>query len=566
MKKSTLDKTIILSSHPISINLREKIEISFKEVTDYIALNTLKGQGSKFAIKKLLATKASRVVIFFETEDDMVFKNLLCICSFLISSNDRYFYLPDCTIRNVSVLSFLRAFIETFLATILSFRNGLLACWELGRLSKIDQTKRKIKINSEIIYLNTNLMHGVKAGGSLGHISGVINGFFSQNFKLTYVSTKKLFSINKLIPYLKLNLPNTITFPHEFFLFSFGQSVSKQLSSYLGKGTSKLIYQRMSRCNYSGASLKHKLKIPFILEYNGSEVWAAKNWGHSLIFEKLAEKAEILSLKSADFVVTVSEILAKEVETKGICRSKIIVYPNCVDSKIFDPKKFDKHNVDNFRSKLGIGSDSIVFGFIGTFGTWHGIDFLSNTIKELITSHLDLVNDNKLKFLIVGDGHHRHSVESLIQDDTYSKYIIWPGLVEQSTAPQYLAAMDVLLSPHIPNPDGSKFFGSPTKLFEYMSMNKPIIAAQLEQISDILSPSLHALNLPEKDPNTQNQEMAILITPGNNNQLINAIIFLIKNKSWRNVLALNARKKVLSNYQWKNHVKHIIEHINKNDR
>ena len=565
MKKLTLDKTIILSSHPISKDFKEKLEIFFNDITDYIVLNNLKAQGSKFAIKKLLEKRASKVVIIFETDGDTVFKNILCICSFLISSDTRYFYFPDCTIKSVTVLSFFWSFIQTFFASVLSIRNGLVAKWEIDRLSKIEQTKRKIKINSEIIYLNTNLMHGVKAGGSLGHITGVINSFFSQNFKVTYVSSKNISLINKSIPYLNLYLPNTITFPNEFFLFGFGQLVVKQLSAYLGKGKSKIIYQRMSRCNYSGASLKNKLKIPLILEYNGSEVWGARNWGHPLIFEKLAEKSETLSLKSADFVVTVSEVLAKELENKGICRSKIVVYPNCVDSKIFDPKKFHKQDIDNFRLKLGICSDSTVFGFIGTFGAWHGIDFLSNTIKELLTSQRDLVDDNKIKFLIVGDGHHRQFIENLTKDDVYSKYIIWTGLVEQNEAPKYLAAMDILLSPHTPNPDGSKFFGSPTKLFEYMSMNKPIIAAQLEQISDILFPSLHALNLPKKNPTIQNQEMAILITPGDNYQMIRAIIFLIKNKSWRNLLALNAYKKVLSKYQWKNHVKHIIEHIKKNN-
>ena len=336
-----------------------------------------------------------------------------------------------------------------------------------------------------------------------------------------------------------------------------------QLANFFGNSGSKIIYQRMSRSNYTGAKLKNKLNIPLILEYNGSEVWSSNNWGHAIFFTKLAAKAELLSLKSADIIVTVSDILADEIVEKGIKRSKIIVYPNCVDSMIFDPDHYDKNTILDLRSKLNISSSAIVFGFIGTFGAWHGIEFLCNTIRELVDRNKSWLDSFEIKFLIVGDGHHREFVEDLTKDTTYSEYIIWPGLVEQTDAPQYLAVMDVLLSPHVPNLDGTKFFGSPTKLFEYMSMNKPIIAADLEQISEVLSPSLKATELPKVDPCSENKETAVLISPANKDQMINAMLFLAEKKEWRKLLAFNARQKALSKYQWDNHVKEIISGIDK---
>src|SRR5258706_1846459 len=55
-------------------------------------------------------------------------------------------------------------------------------------------------------------------------------------------------------------------------------------------------------------------------------------------------------------------------------------------------------------------------------------------------------------------------------------------------------------SPNLPNPDGTRFFGSPTKLFEYMAMGKGIVASDLEQIGEVLETERTALLVPPADP------------------------------------------------------------------
>ena len=45
-------------------------------------------------------------------------------------------------------------------------------------------------------------------------------------------------------------------------------------------------------------------------------------------------------------------------------------------------------------------------------------------------------------------------------------------------------------SPHSSHMRDSKFFGSPTKVFEYMALGGGIVASDLEQIGQVLSPAL----------------------------------------------------------------------------
>ena len=80
--------------------------------------------------------------------------------------------------------------------------------------------------------------------------------------------------------------------------------------------------------------------------------------------------------------------------------------------------------------------------------------------------------------------------------------------------PAYLDACDVLVSPHVDLGGGVDFFGSPTKLFEYMASGKPIVASRLGQIGDVLVDG----------------ESAILVTPGDQHELVEALEVLLDDR------------------------------------
>ena len=64
------------------------------------------------------------------------------------------------------------------------------------------------------------------------------------------------------------------------------------------------------------------------------------------------------------------------------------------------------------------------------------------------------------------------------------------GRVPQAEGARLLGACDLYVSPHNSHMVDSKFFGSPTKLFEYMAMGEGIVGSDLEQLGEVLSPAL----------------------------------------------------------------------------
>ncbi|MBD2015738.1 glycosyltransferase [Microcoleus sp. FACHB-53] len=413
-----------------------------------------------------------------------------------------------------------------------------------------------------LLYLNANLWFGVKAGGSVGHIAGVVNALMEQNYTVDFASVGEGVMLNPGVNLQLLQPPKAFSMPAELNYYRFQRMVVEQLRRFASQKHYSFIYQRLSIANYAGVVLSREMKLPLVLEYNGSEAWVAKNWGRPLKYHDLAVLVEEVCLKHAHLIVTVSDVLRDELIQRGVERDRIVFYPNCIDPNVFDPGRFSQEDCDRLRQDYGIAKDAIVATFIGTFGQWHGVEVLAAAIRQMIDNNSEWLRERKLHFLLIGDGLKMPKVREILTGETYAPFVTLTGLVKQEEAPAYLAASDILLSPHLPNGDGSRFFGSPTKLFEYMVMGKAILASELEQIGQVLQNSLRVGHLPFNAPNGDETELAVLAPPGDRQALIDGILFLVENAEWRVSLGQNARAEALSHYTWSHHVKTIIEGLN----
>lgn len=249
----------------------------------------------------------------------------------------------------------------------------------------------------------------------------------------------------------------------------------------------------------------------------------------------------------------VSKVLKEELLKRGINEEKILVNPNGVNTEVYHPAKLETSR-KAIRKNLTI-ENSFAFGFIGTFSIWHGIEILAHIIPKIIEQN------KNVHFILIGDGPLLPFLKSeLKKKKTTKQYVTFTGILPSEQAKNYLAACDAFLSPTQPNKDGSRFFGSPTKIFEYLSLAKPIIASDLEQVSELIQPAFKINNKINSHP--IKDCIGIAINPTDKNSFVEASCFISRlDKAILQKMGSNARQKAINCYRWQQHIEKIISFV-----
>lgn len=441
-------------------------------------------------------------------------------------------------IKRISLLELFRLF-GVFLYERCTYRKKLRQVEaELDRIQGKKTETPVLDPNGQPMYIYCSAGYGYIAGGSIGHIAGVLNNleritghkpiFLTTDIVPTVAPEIVPQLIHEPIPYGNISDISKILYNKTFFEFLECETTGKKLS---------FVYQRSVLNSYAGLQFALQHRLPFVLEYNSSEVWVALNWGRRKLFRvDLSEKIENITLSKATLITCVSQPLKNQLIEKGVDADKIIVTPNGVNTELYHP------DIDGskIRQKLNIDKNQIVVGFIGTFGQWHGVDVLA---KAFVACLQDSQWKGQLHLLMIGSGRKFSQVETILSNSLAKDKYSLPGVIPQAEGPSWLAACDILCAPTVPNSDGSPFFGSPTKLFEYMAMGKAIVASRIAQPAELLDDEINAL----------------MIEPGSVEELKQAILRLASDAPLRAKLGAAACQKACEQFTWEKRVQGIYD-------
>jgi glycosyltransferase involved in cell wall biosynthesis len=183
------------------------------------------------------------------------------------------------------------------------------------------------------------------------------------------------------------------------------------------------------------------------------------------------------------------------------------------------------------RRRLEVNGTPIV-AFVGTLRPWHDPTILVRALGLLYA------RGDSPRLLIVGDGPERVAVEDLAREQRLSSMLTFTGAVAHDEVPAYLAAADVAVATY--HPDTGRYF-SPLKLFEYLAVGLPVVAADIGEIPHCV----------------RGGETGLLYPPGDAEALADALATLIADRERALALGRNGREHVLRHHTWSSNARAV---------
>ena len=480
-------------------------------------------------IRLLRGFRGRAIVFYFQSLADLRYRQMLECIHFLHRCHETVLCDSGGRWEPMRSLPILRSAPGVLFGILLDVKT-LVVWWFYLRLRFIHAkpaSGRPGTSEPEVAYLIPSPATMGSSGGAISHIRGVLYGLKAGG------RTCRVFTATPLAQDAFENeLVAARSRPYFFWeaaTLSYNFAFVRGVQEHLAVGAPQYFYQRHCRFSIAGALLSRRLKVPLILEYNGPEAWIADHWDPTP-FRSLITLCEDVTLRCAARIIVVSGALEAELLERGIPADRIRVNPNAVDPDYFYPGC----GQDSGRRQLEAAPDEVLVGFVGSFSLWHGIGVLQQAIVRLLSTPPPC----RLRFVLMGDGLLQGEMRSALAAYEEAGEVIFTGPLPRDKVAEYLDASDILVSPHIPTPDGSRFFGSPTKLFEYMAMGKSIVASRLEQLGEVL----------------EHDRTGWLITPGNVEELAEAILRLALDPMKREALGVAARRAAVERHSWAQNV------------
>jgi glycosyltransferase involved in cell wall biosynthesis len=289
-----------------------------------------------------------------------------------------------------------------------------------------------------------------------------------------------------------------------------------------------MVYERFAALQSLGMVFRKK-GIPWVLETQAPLFFEAKADRKSLVLTALAKRMEISAYQNCSYLICVTQSLKDIiVEHAGIDPDKIIVVPNGVDLRKFEPDKYSTKRL----------FPGFTIGFVGGLFKWQGMDYLLRAMDELVKAGRDV------NLVVVGDGTMRESAEVLARQLGLESRVVFVGQVAGSVVPEYIKGFDVCFSGQIPHAFGA-MYGSPMKLYEYMAMGRPVVASAFEDARNLI---VHGKN-------------GFLFQAQDHSSLVSTLELAYESRAELDAYGQLSREIVVEHHSWEARIKYMLSVI-----
>jgi glycosyltransferase involved in cell wall biosynthesis len=226
-----------------------------------------------------------------------------------------------------------------------------------------------------------------------------------------------------------------------------------------------------------------------------------------------------LDIKVSDRVIAVSEKTREYyLNQHQIPKEKVSIIYNGVDIEKFSPKI----SGEQIKKKYSIGNSKLILA-VSSGTVLKGIVFVFLALKEIVKEI------PSVKLMVIGiEDKYQEQMSSTINRLQIQKNVILVGRVPNSEMPQYYASSDVVVLPSLHE-------NFPVVALEAISSGKPVIASRVGGIPELIS----------------NNENGILVSPGDIEQMVEALFRLLENSSLGNRMGYVGRKMAEEEFDWK---------------
>jgi len=244
---------------------------------------------------------------------------------------------------------------------------------------------------------------------------------------------------------------------------------------------------------------------------------------------KISKFVETNLFKKMDALFTICEGLKDEIISRGLSEDKITVIPNCVDTDFFSPCDYDEEIANSYGLK-----GKMVFGFIGSFYNYEGIDLLIDAYQKM------LQRKDNMKLILVGDGPEKDALFDKAVEIGLHNHVIFTGKVPHKEVKRYYSVIDVLVYPR--KRMRLTELVTPLKPLEAMAMGKVVVGSDVGGIKELITP--------DKD--------GLMFRAGDADELLRLLSELTFNREKLSTISKNAIETVQRSHRWDLAVKQYI--------